>query len=413
MNAASEKRILLFSCAAHFFTHFAILTFPALVMPIGRDLMLSVSQVVNISFTMYLLYGVLAVPWGYVSDRWGHKWAMALGILITGIGLAAAGLLRASWAMSIAFALVGIGCAAYHPSGMAIISQGVTRRGRALGINGIWGTAGIAAAPFAAGWLNLLLGWRGALIALGTVGVVLGVVIWAFPLSVQRGTDRLTIDALENKTAQKLFLIFAFGMIFSGFMYRSYTVILPSFLEYRLGDLAGRLRVFFIDRFPRIGDSASFDTLIANLVVTGIYLVGIVGQAIGGRVADRFSLKWSYLLCFCLAVPCALGMVLLRNATIVLAGGAFVFFTLGMQPIENSVVAFLTPARWRSVSYGIKSTLLFGVGSFAVKLVGHAESVYGIDQVMWLVLGFLILVIANTTVMLIASRGLSLRHSGA
>ena len=85
-----ETRILFFCCAAHFLTHFYVLTFPALIMPISRDLGLPLSQVVSIGFTMYLLYGVLAVPWGYVSDRWGHKWAMALGVITAGLGMAAA-----------------------------------------------------------------------------------------------------------------------------------------------------------------------------------------------------------------------------------------------------------------------------------------------------------------------------------
>jgi MFS transporter, FSR family, fosmidomycin resistance protein len=51
---------------------------------------------------------------------------------------------------------------------------------------------------------------------------------------------------------------------------------------------------------------------------------------------------------------------------LVLVAGAYVFFALGMQPIENSLVASLTPERWRSTSYGVKFVLNFGVGSLAV-----------------------------------------------
>jgi hypothetical protein len=81
-----------------------------------------------------------------------------------------------------------------------------------------------------------------------------------------------------------------------------------------------------------------------------------------------------------------------------------------MQPIENSLLAYLTPARWRSVSYGAKFTLTFGAGAFAVKIVGAVEQGYGIDSVIFLVAGFLILVILSVGVFLRLSRGQSIRH---
>lgn len=414
-----EKIILFYTCGAHFLTHFYILIFPALIMPISRDFNLSVSQVVNISFTMYLLYGILAVGWGFLSDRLGHKWVLAAGIIISGCGLILASIFRTSLLMSMAFTLVGIGCAAYHPAGMALISQGVNRRGKALGINGIWGSIGIASAPFAVGWFNFFLGWRTGLVIIGSIGILLGVGVSLSRIHIEKGSDKLKINTLDSRVARRLFLIFAVGIIFSGFMYRSYTLTLPSFLEYRLGNFTEIIRSAVSNRLPSFGkgDAAAnasvnaFDTLVANLVATGIYLIGIVGQAVGGRTADRVSLKWAYFIFFSLAFPFALGLALLKGWLLIVAGGFFIFFSLGMQPIENSLVAFLTPARWRSVSFGIKFTLLFGIGSFAVKLVGHVESSTTIANVMWIVCFFLGLVLLNTSIFLFVSRKHSMNHS--
>lgn len=405
-----EKLILFYTCGVHFLTHFYILIFPALVMPISRDLGLPVSQVVNISFTMYLLYGLLAIAWGFLSDRIGHKWAMASGIILSGGGLILAGLAGSSRFMTAAFTLVGIGCAAYHPSGMALISQGITQRGKALGMNGIWGSVGIAAAPFAVGWFNYFIGWQRGIIIIGALGILIGIGALMSPINIERGSDKIKLTTIENKVAMRLFLIFAAGMIFSGFMYRSYTLTLPSFLEYRLGNLTEVLRSALSNRLSLVEGEPAFDTLIANLIATAIYLIGIIGQAIGGRAADRFSLKWSYFLFFACAFPFALALALLKSWVLILAGGFFVFFSLGMQPIENSLVAFLTPARWRSVSYGIKFTLLFGIGSFAVKLVSYVESTYSITNVIWLVCCFLGLVIVNTSIFLVASRRHAISH---
>ena len=76
---ANQRRILVFTSAAHFLTHFFVLVFPALVMPISRDLSLEPARVIPLSFPMYLCYGILAIPWGYLSDRFGPRWMMGAG----------------------------------------------------------------------------------------------------------------------------------------------------------------------------------------------------------------------------------------------------------------------------------------------------------------------------------------------
>ncbi len=405
-----ERRILFFASAIHFLTHFYVLVFPALVMPMSRDLGLSLATVLNISFWMYLLYGLLALAWGWISDHWGHKWAMSSGILLASLGFILAGLVHSLPLITVSFALVGIGCSAYHPAGVALVSQGIEERGRALGINGVWGNVGIASVPFVVGLLNYLIGWRRGVVILGALGVAVGAAALATPFSVERGTDVKVTRKLESKTALQLFIVFCIALLFSGFMYRSFTLILPAFIESRMGDLGRTFQRLAAGRFPAIRDIPAFQTLVANLVTTGVYILGVVGQLIGGRVADRFSLKWGYFLFFCAAVPFITAVAALQGALFLPAAGLFVLFALGIQPIENSLIAYLTPARWRSVSYGIKFTLSFGAGSLAVKLVSAVEEAYGLNSVILLVLGFLVMVILSVSVFLVLSRGRSIRH---
>lgn len=409
MNIA-EKRILVFTSASHFLTHFFMLAFPVLLMPISRGLNLPRAEVVNISFWMYLFYGILALLWGWISDHWGHKWAMACGMILAGIGFVAAGLLTSSALIASAFALVGIGCSAYHPSGVALVSQGVKQRGRAMGISGIWGNIGIVCVPFVVGLLNYFLGWQKSLLVLGLFGLAVGIGTLAVPLSVEKGTDRIMVNKLADKTAGVLFLVMCIGLIFSGFMYRTFTLILPALLESRLGNITAGFRTLIFSRFSSLKDIPAFNTLAAGLIATGVYIAGIIGQLVGGRVADRFSLKWSYFLFFSLALPFVLGMILLTNSWLVLSAGLFVLFTLGMQPIENSLIAFLIPARFRSLGYGLKFTLTYGAGSFAVKFVSLIDARHGIESVTWLVGAFLVLAVLSTAFFLFVSRGHEIRH---
>jgi len=379
--------------------------FPALVMPISRDLGLPLARVVNMSFWSYLLYGVLATAWGALSDRIGHKWALASGLLLSGLGLMLAGLFPSPALIAFSFALVGIGSAAYHPSGLALLSQGMSRRGWAMGINGIWGNIGIAVVPFTIGLLNYLIGWQRALGLLGLVGLLLGAAGLITPFGVKRGEDRKTVAQVQRGTAIPLLVTFAFTLIFTGLMYRSFTVILPAFLENRLGDFTERFHSWVVERFTAVRDVPAFNTLVANLLATGVYVLGVIGQGIGGRIADRYSLKWSYFVFFALAFPFIIAMAWISTAWLIPAAGLFIFFSLGMQPIENSLVAYLTPARWRSVSYGVKFTLTFGAGSFAVKLVGWLERTYGLSSVIWSVAGFVALVLVSVAIFLVLSRG--------
>jgi MFS family permease len=405
-----ERRILFFSSATHFLTHFYVLVFPALVMPMSRDLGLPIATVLNISFWMYLLYGLLALGWGWISDHLGHKWAMNTGIIVAAAGFVLAGLVHSLPLISASFALVGIGCSAYHPAGLALVSQGIRQRGRAMGINGVWGNVGMASAPFVSGLLSYLIGWRLGVVILGAAGLLLGIAAVMTPFSIKRGSEVKQVEKLASGTAVRLFVMFCVGVLFAGLMYRSFTVILPTFLESRLGGITQGLRELITRRFAAIKDLPAFQTLIATLIATVVYVLGIFGQALGGRIADRYSLKWSYFIFFCAALPFVVATALLENALLIPAAGLFVLFTVGMQPIENSLLAFLTPARWRSMSYGIKFTITFGAGSFAVKIVGAVQQHYGIGSVIFLVAGFLAMVVLCVGVFLLMSRGQEIRH---
>ena len=402
---ANQKRILVFTSAAHFLTHFFVLAFPALVMPISRDLSLEPAQVIPLSFPMYLCYGVLAIPWGYLSDRFGPRWMMGAGMLIAGAGFAAAGLSESARQLSIALAAIGVGCSAYHPSGLALLSKGMQERGRALGINGLWGNCGIAAAPLAAGTLTYALGWKSALLAFGFVGIALGLLCFAVSFSVgaedlQKGT------VVARRQAVRYFLILCGAMVFSGLMYRGYTIILPTFFEAKLSGFS----LFAPDAANAAWLSSDAGTFAATVIACGVYLVGMAGQLLGGRVADRRELRWAYLTFFASALPFLLLMRIVEGLPLILMAGGFVLFSLGMQPIENSLVALLTPPQWRSVSYGIKFTLVFGAGSLAVYLVAFVDGRFGLDAVILLLTALLAGVIAMIIILLLASRRTTLRH---
>ncbi len=109
-------------------------------------------------------------------------------------------------------------------------------------------------------------------------------------------------------------------------------------------------------------------------------------------------------------MPFLVAMPFVDGLPLILCAGLFVLFALGMQPIENSLLAVLTPPRWRSVSYGIKFTVVFGGGSLAVWIVSSVQGRFGLDAVVTLLVLFLIISVSIVSVLIFVSRRTPLRH---
>ena len=95
-----------------------------------------------------------------------------------------------------------------------------------------------------------------------------------------------------------------------------------------------------------------------------------MGQIVGGQLADKLPLARGYLLFHGLSLPFLVGLAFLSGYALPICAAGYGFFALGMQPFENSLVARLVPPRWRSIGYGVKFVLTFGVGALSVEYVG-------------------------------------------
>jgi MFS family permease len=135
-----------------------------------------------------------------------------------------------------------------------------------------------------------------------------------------------------------------------------------------------------------------------------VLLAGMVGQMMGGRLADRMDLRLAYLLIHGASLPFIFLMAFTSNYLLALCAAGYVFFSLGMQPIENSLIAALTPARWRSTSFAVKFILNFGIGSSVVYLIGAVKSAYSLQTVYVFLSGFTFLLVTSALVLLVASK---------
>jgi MFS family permease len=133
----------------------------------------SVSLVFSLAGFFYFGLGVVTGP---LADHWGSRPVAVIGMILIGIGLAAASMARSLTEVYAAYGLgvgLGIGCS-YVPAVGAVQRWFVRRRGFASGlaVSGIG--VGTLVVPPLASFLIDALGWRETYLVLGIFAVIIG-----------------------------------------------------------------------------------------------------------------------------------------------------------------------------------------------------------------------------------------------
>src|SRR6202043_1829578 len=151
-------------------------TFSAFVEPLQRDFGASrgsVSLVFSLAGFLYFGLGIVSGP---LADRFGSRRLAVAGMILTGLGLAAASAARSLPGVYAACGLgvgLGVGCA-YVPAIGAVQRWFVRRRGFASGlaVSGIG--VGTLVMPPLASFFIATLGWRNAYLILGALVAFVG-----------------------------------------------------------------------------------------------------------------------------------------------------------------------------------------------------------------------------------------------
>ncbi len=389
-----ESRILVATCYGHFMSHFNMLVFPAVVLPLASRLNMSMGYILGLSFWMYCLFGITALPWGMIADRWGSKPLFLIYYLGAGLsGLAAAAWIDHPAKFSLALAMIGLFSGIYHPIGLGMISKGIKRISLGLAYNGMFGSLGLATAPLLTGVVNWLWGPSAAYLFLGVLNL-LGVGLIAVLPSMEEvhgPVGKPSGDGNENGFLAAFFILLGVMML-GGVVYRGATVILPAYFELR-----NQAIFHWIHSAAGVGLSKN---LVATALVSFIFIVGMLGQYTGGRIAERYDLRFCYLVFHAITIPAALLMAIATNIPLVILALIYFFFLIGMQPIENTLVAKFTPTKFRHSAYGLKFILTFGVGALSVKMIKAIETAVNIEAVFY-ALGLTSVVLVGVIVLLI------------
>ena len=366
----------IFSNTGHAFSHFFMLIYPTVVIALEGEFSSPYHQLIGLILIGNILFGAAALPAGYLGDKWGAVKLMILFFVGTGVGSILVGLASTELQLASGFAIVGLFGAIYHPVGIAWVARRVVNRGKALGLNGVFGSVGVGLAPIVAAGLTDFWSWRAAFILPGIISIMLGFILAAMFL---KGliTDGEAIGEKEPKEAtasemKRGLLLLLVTVACTGLIYQATSFALPKLIELRLSEVLGE---------GLIGVGA---------VVSIIYFLSGGAQLVGGWLADRFRLTRVYLVCWLLQVPLlALGAVIDNSLLIPILATMVISNTIA-SPAENSLFAQYSPPKWRATAFGIKFVLALGVASVSIPLISWVFEATG--EFIWLF--FILTVIA-------------------
>ncbi len=349
----SERSILIVTGIGHALCHWCALLVTGIFTPLRAEFGLTGFQVSALPVIGYVLMGVGALPAGYFTDRWGPKPMLVTYFISTALACVFAALATSAFTFAVALTLLGAAVSLYHPTGLAMISHGLEKRGQAMGVHGIAGSIGLCGGAFAM-FLAELWNWRVGYWVMGGVSILSLVVMLCLPIELQEDTG----DAVEpnapstepRKPPLRLLVFLFVPMMLSGINYRAVMTALPTYL-------AG-------------GDDNS---TLTKLLLFLVFIAGGASQFIMGRRADRSHPSKLYAALIAISVPLALILAWTGGGSLIAIAVAVALAVVhfGTQPVENLLIAEHTPRSLRSVSYGLKFTLTFGLGPVAVPLVGY------------------------------------------
>lgn len=363
--------IILLVSAAHATVHLLEQSIASAEQVISSDFSLSLRQSGWLGFALRLPYGIGAIFAGLLADRFGEKRILVLyllGAAVTCLGFTAAGSAETVYLLLVA---LGTFASMYHPAGLAILANSTTpsTRPRALAIHGVFGSMGIASAPFIAGMvLSVREGaWKEYYLLLGILSGVLGILLLRYlvpaPKPVPAGQNSsASSDGSDGDPHQFQwlpYLLLVSSAAISGIIYGGVLHFLPRYLE-ESAALKGL-----------VGDSSASA---GNFAAAIALACGAFGQWSAGRIAVARLLPVQLAVVYASNAPLLLWMAWADGTSRLIAAGIWAFVHFMNQPLYNALVAEFMSVGRRSFGFGFSNMMGFGVGAVGPWLVARYET---------------------------------------
>mgnify|MGYP000675089678 FL=1 len=346
---------LLYLNFGHFIDHMLVLIFAKAAFSAGIDFGFgkdgAYAEMLFYGIPSLVLFGACAPIAAHMADHWNRNGMLT--VFFVGIGLASilTGFAQSLLQIGLGLALIGIFASIYHPVGIAMVIEGGGKVGWRLGVNGLWGNMGVAAAPLVTGLILVQFDWRMAFIIPGSVSILIGLGFLGFVRSVDVRAPDATRQEKEligfapgwQRALVSLALVTAAG----GFVFGAMTFLIPRLFEVRMQGITA-------------------DIAVTGTLASIIYAVAAFAQLVVGRAIDKRSIK-NVLIFIAAGQPLLLFLMAMQTdyalfAVSLLAMG----FVFGQIPITDAVLSQYVPDQWRAKVLSIKFLINLVIGALAL-----------------------------------------------
>ena len=336
----------------HFLDHFMMLIFAKAAFDAGRHFGLSYDEIIIYGTLGLFLFGAAAPLAGWLADKYSRS--LIIIIYPFGVSLGAFLCFLSSSPIMLGFSIgvIGFFAAIFHPVGIAMLIRDSNKVGVRLGVNGVWGNMGVAAAPVLTGFIILNSNWQLSFLVPSLICLIFGI-------AQLRGFKEINIK--EEKTKQKIsnglvegwkivLLSLTMTTLAGGFIFGSLTFLIPRIFEVNLSGI-------------------SVDIAITGLLAGIVYAIASLSQVGVGYLIDRYSPKiilgfvgiGQFFLIYLssLYIDYALFFVMLMA----------MFFVFGQVPITDAILVRYVDDQWRARILSVKFLINLCAGASVLPLV--------------------------------------------
>ncbi len=306
-----------------------------------------------------LLIGQALQPFtGILSDRVGGRNVFIIGLAGSSLGGALLGFTHSVWLLVLFLFMIGVGNALFHPQALAIVRSVVKQNQQGLSLSGflVGGEFGRGVFPMLTSWIVVSLGlpylW---LMAIPTIITVPFLYRHAPSLPIRR--DAAPRVHWRSHMTPLLFLVGFAG--------------LRSLMTYGV-----------VTYMPVLWHESGGTLVIGASIITTVLVVGIIGNLVGGHLADRYGRRPVLIFSSLLSAALLPLMTTTTGPLLWLFAGMLGITLFSSAPVTVLIGQDTFPEN-RSLGSGIALGLANGIGALLVFASGQLVRGVGIDGILW------------------------------
>jgi len=305
---------------------------------------------------------------GALSDRLHMWWLIPVGVALSAIGIAGAGVSHAFWLTCLLVGLGGLGVAAFHPEGARYANYASgSRRGTGMSLFSVGGNTGFALAPILITPAVLTIGLEGTLVVAILPAIVAFVLLYEMPHLRERSAAaaKQVAAGRDNKADDDL------GAF----------VRLTGVIGFRSGVYFGLQSFGAVWLIHEYGATEGQ----GNAALAAMLVAGALGTLVGGRLVDRVGRRQVLVGSILAQIPLLLGFMVAPTELV-----AGIFLTLiGFVTVMSFSVGVVMgqeylPSRL-GIASGVTLGLAIGLGGIAAALFGVLADHTSLETVMWVI----------------------------